>query len=625
MATVINIGTLLQKYANKQNSPFVNQKDFYPYVKKYAEHHIEEDTELVKYLGNPTAIVNQELDELAQEHLVHIFNKGSDKQTIIVIPFLSARYANRYKEISLNPSVPFPTVSDLPKELPNEAIPKENASEYILELSKHFDAKSLKLCVLQFPQNTPPILFPECVPTNYLIDAALTKIRTMLKKEEYYDYFLKKMRIANQGKEFTTKGFFEQFVIRSATPSQLIQHSSESFYLWNQLSMFIKKDFSKTKDSTVEDINILQSLAIIEINFIMLKNKVAYEKEKHEALQALEVELQKPPYFHSTNAILKFTDSTGARLYGKYNEEDLRAFLENMTARNDAHQLPQLLVVKIDSGTRYFIYKTKVFPLIIHLCNDAHDVIQKNLVMKWFHALQNYHKLSEMHNAQKFEEALKAQVQKTSPMLHTLLTASFLPVLANDVQAVAGNNFQLFSDGKLLPYSELLMIDQAHVLADAKMRLPFWYSIPIISHIIGFFIRKKKAEPKVQEEEKLEVPVVKKTLSKREALAQAAHELQEHYVPEGSTIDRELDSYANQWNKLISKEAHATLTQDVNLLIRDYIRKVLNTLSAQTFTRERIESLANSLVKTPNMQKITDQDSLYMYVQLYILRLVSNG
>ena len=96
-------------------------------------------------------------------------------------------------------------------------------------------------------------------------------------------------------------------------------------------------------------------------------------------------------------------------------------------------------------------------------------------------------------------------------------------------------------------------------------------------------------------------------------------------VPSGSTIDRELDSYLKLWNKMITKEAHASLTEDVNSLIRDYTRKVMRTISASTFTVDRVRTLAETLVKTPNMQKIKENDALTMYVELYILRLLSNS
>ena len=76
---------------------------------------------------------------------------------------------------------------------------------------------------------------------------------------------------------------------------------------------------------------------------------------------------------------------------------------------------------------------------------------------------------------------------------------------------------------------------------------------------------------------------------------------------------------------MIGKTAHDNLTEDVNSLIRDYTRRVCNTLTAQSFTKERIENLADALVRTPNMQKIQDQKALTEYVQLYMIRLVSNS
>ena len=76
---------------------------------------------------------------------------------------------------------------------------------------------------------------------------------------------------------------------------------------------------------------------------------------------------------------------------------------------------------------------------------------------------------------------------------------------------------------------------------------------------------------------------------------------------------------------MITKEAHTSLTEDVNSLIRDYTRKVMRTISAQTFDENRLRSLAEALVKTPNMQKIKEEDALTMYVELYILRLLGNG
>jgi hypothetical protein len=66
------------------------------------------------------------------------------------------------------------------------------------------------------------------------------------------------------------------------------------------------------------------------------------------------------------------------------------------------------------------------------------------------------------------------------------------------------------------------------------------------------------------------------------------------------------------------------LLEDVNSLIRDYTRRVLRTLSESTFTKERLQNLAENLVQTPNMQRIGNPKALKEYVALYMLRLISN-
>ncbi len=247
-----------------------------------------------------------------------------------------------------------------------------------------------------------------------------------------------------------------------------------------------------------------------------------------------------------------------------------------------------------------------------------------------------YSKLPEMHDNAKFELKLEKLVEEHSPVLYALLNANFITLLAaeknldDSLQA-----FQLFVDGHLLPYSQLLMLRSEDIMSEAKARLPFIYTIPLISWLIGLFRAHKIEKQKKEAQAKKEVPdpmeilenedTPKKTQNRHEALAEKAKELFNEFVPEGSSVDRELNFLTKQWNRMISKEAYNNLTEDVNSLIRDYTRRVCNTLTAQTFTKERVENLAEALVHTPNMQKITEQKALTDYVTLYMLRLVSNG
>ena len=158
------------------------------------------------------------------------------------------------------------------------------------------------------------LLFPGCVPVQYIIKASIEKIKHMLKKEEYHDYFQKKMRIANPGKELTSQTFFNKFVMSQETQDITEDLKSDNFYFWTQLLYFIRQDFEKVKDRTLEDTNILQAVALCEIHSLNQKQIASDKEAKQQALNELKLALSKPPYFFSMDSILKIKDSKGVLL-----------------------------------------------------------------------------------------------------------------------------------------------------------------------------------------------------------------------------------------------------------------------------------------------------------------------
>ena len=117
MATTANLSSIIKYYAEKQKSPFIDFKEFCTYLKKYADHHVEEQGELVKYLGDTAGTVNAELQGLSEKHLVTVVT-NNNKKTIVTFSFFVSRYQNQYNEILRNDSTPYPLVSDLPKQFP---------------------------------------------------------------------------------------------------------------------------------------------------------------------------------------------------------------------------------------------------------------------------------------------------------------------------------------------------------------------------------------------------------------------------------------------------------------------------------------------------------------------------
>ena len=632
MATTSNLSSIIRYYAEKQESGFIDLREFCSYIKKYAEHHVEEQGELVKYLGDPTSTVVAELQGLSEKKMAAIISINN-KKTIVSITFFASKYTDIYQHLLKNENLLFPIVSDLPKQFPNSYLERKNANQYLQSLINKESSKSPLLYILEFSRDITPLLLPACIPLKALVDISQQKIRKILKKEEFHDYFLKKLRSTNPTKEISIKSFFQHFV--DTENYQFTDFSDgDDYYIWNQTLYYIRQDFEKIQDRTVEDTNILQACQILEIYSTCLKERFQNEKKRSEALKELENHLARAPYFYSMNQILKFQDQNGRMLYGQYTEDDLKEFLQKMTTEGEANELPPLLIFKVSSGTRYYVYKKKVIQVVVRLCNEAHGTIEKELENIWYKKLLDYERLPEMSNQNEFELCLQELVEKKSPVLFALLNANFMHLLAYEkIEEELTEGFHLFVNGKVLPYTDLLMLKNNKILANAKSRLPFYYMIPIISWIASLFNGKKKAKKTPQkqitaaeilEQEDDESVSKTKKMTKTESLAAAANEITKELIPEGSSLDRELDYLARQWNKMISKEAYRNLTDDVNCLIRDYTRRVVKTLSSTSFTKERVENLAKTLVNTPNMKKIKEEKALTEYVILYILRLVSN-
>lgn len=620
MGTSANVGTLLRSYAARQKSAFINYFEFCDYIKKYAERHVEEESDLVRYLGVSEPVIKDELQELQKNHLAYVLDQGPNKKSIIVTSYFSAHFLQVYKNIFANPTIPFPKISDLPKQVPSNMVSKEEAATFLPKMFEQQDLKSLLLCCIVLPHEVTAVLFPECVPINYLTDAAIAKLRFMLKKDEYHDYFLKKLRSTNHGKEIAVQNFYKDFINNPRVVTDYLNGSSEYFYLLSQLCYFIRMDFSKVKDMTAEDENILQSVSIAEIQMSYLKTKMQKEQIKAAALKELEGNLKQLPYFFSLDSIYRFTDSNGSTLYGQYDENDLREYLTTNTKASADGELPPLLVFETEKS-KYFIHKTNVFPLVLRLCNEAREKINNDLVEEWSEVLLNFEKLPEMKNNKKFNEKLRDEVKEKAPVLYAILSSAFLPVLHYEIlDSSSEASLRLFSNSTLLPYSEILMLTENTILATAKMRLPFWYNIPIIPFIVSLFLSNQKEKKQVATVEK--ATTLKNT--REQEIATAAKVLESEFVPEGSTIDRELNSYENQWNKLITPGAHTQLTQDVNSFIRDYLKKSARTFSGQSITANRIDGLADTLMNAPNMKRIGNPQALKMYVKLYMLRLLGN-
>ena len=593
--------------------------------------------------------LRKELNVLAQNGEVVLISPDEDKMAVAIVSYYVNHYASIYSDIESNSTISFPIVSELPKKVPKDILSKVNAADFIQANIEKKSNDDCTLYALEFPKSVASILLPSTVPVTSLLDASLAKIQTLLVKEESHDYFLKKLIVANQGKELSINNFFDQFVESPKDAVNSLKTNGDTFYFWSQLCFFIKQDYEKSKEYDQKDVSILQAVYIAEFATSFYKNKTQQNMQRDLAFKQLDSAFLKPPYYFTFKDISKFADAKGVPLLGQYTEQELKDYLHLITTDAPENMLPRVLVFRTDADQHYFILKDKVIPLIVRLCSDARVTVRERLTNEWFSALKKFIQLPEMKSQAEFERKLEQEVDITSPVLCALLKSPFLPTIHFEMQesrSPSSELVNLFINGELIPYSEILMMSRQELLADAKIKLPVWYSIPVISWIMSLLFRPPRPKtPKPTAKEKIKEKEAEKeetaAMAQAEAAAAAsdkrnpkisrARELrasaqfaETQLVPASSTIDRELDSYAHEWNQLIDKTARENLVEDVNSLIRDYMRKVLRTLKSDGFTLDRIQNLADTLVKTPSMQKIKNHDALFMYVQLYMIKLVKS-
>ncbi|MCQ2240074.1 hypothetical protein [Treponema sp.] len=642
MATTSNILTLLKYNCNKQKTNMLEYGQFADYIHRYAQHHIEENPDLVSYCSaDYKMVLEAELNSLVADKQVAIVSIRN-KDFLCCVPYFIEKYNEILTSIETNPLVPLPNVNELPKQVPHDILTKVEPDEIVYSRLQKEELDDKKLYCIVFGKNFPALLYPSNYPMERLVQICLKKVQELLHKEESHDYFLKKLTISNPGKELSIKNFFTQFVQNPQAALDVLKTSGDTFYYWSQMCYFLKQDYTKLKDFTPEDISILQSVAIIEVATSYHKSKTQERLAQEAAFEQLDVLMKNPPYYYNMADIVKMKDKNGIPLLGQYKEDQLKEHLRMKTTEAPNNQLPDLLVFKVSNDAGYYIYKEKVVPLILRLANDIRVLVREALIKSWYHRLLEYDVLPEMRENAAFEDCLEREIASVEPILHALLNSPFLQVVSLEDQSTG--HIALYKDGERIPYSEILMVSRQEILADAKLKLPFWYSIPVISLILKLIFRKPKdkvkknkkesvtlkAQEEVKEKEREEFrkrdedDSVDPLKARRRDLRKAAMEIEAQFVPENSTLDRELKGYMHEWNDRIGKQNYENLGEDVDALIRDYFRKVLRTLKADTFNAERISHLAEALVDTPSMMKIKNHPALKRYVELYILKIVKN-
>ncbi len=614
-----NLLEILRLFALKKKSATVSFNLFYDYLQQYVRHYLEKEQSLSVYLEISKDKLLNELKDIQRKKDIEVVSDMTNETAIFVPYFFIDNIAKRFAGISEKPDIPFPLLSELPPNFPPNLIRKVDLSDDFARLQRDENGKNF-LYELSYNDSTPSLVFPGFYNADKLLNVSLLKIKLFLAKDEVRDYMRKRLMLANPGKDFTIRKFVTLLASYTSESFNNIKDAGESYIYWGQFCVFVKKEFSKKKEKLADEIALLQSIGIVEYLNNYYRTQSQKDIQSETALKNLLLAFNEKPYFFKMSEITKFVDSRGIPLLGQYSEEDLQNFMKEKTTNSEKYILPDILTFQNKNNERFYLLPEQAVPLMISLVNASRKKIRDACIKKWHRELLEFNQTQAMKQDAAFSTLIASLIEELAPNLYGLLNASFMSALVNDPRlndVQIAEMHRVFPNGKRAPYNKIMVLNRNELLSDAKILLPFWYTIPIIYSIIAFFKRPRK---KVENEHK---DAKKKKVSKasKQDFKPVVEKLMSEFTKEGMNFETTMQSYLDAWNQNLNETVRNNLTEDVNSLIRDYIRGVQKTLSALSFNADRVKSLAQTLVETPSLSKIKNKKALKAYIELYILKI----
>ncbi len=613
-----DLSLLLRAYAVRRKTPVFDFRDFLKALAPQEGSRADAEAALADISGRGVVV------------------SGND----IVIPdFPSAALAEGYRQINVEPWRPFPRMSGTEVPIPEAevtTIDVKSGFAVLLETSGTGDKGIVRLT---FPEGIDDLVVPRALVGTDLVEAAVAKISRYLHQGRNDAYAEAKLVGLIKGGDVLVRQTMEDVTMRPKKAAAAVLSPNEfTFKFWTHLSNLVLQDFRKKKEKTAEDQGCCQSAYIIGYTVFQRKGAAQKEQERAADRKSLETVVRRPPYVFGYDEMYGLRDDKGVSFVSKHAREFISSFLEEKTKAGTGESLPFLVRVHSAAlGKDWFIQRDLLVPVFLKKLAEAAEVIREGIINEWVELLRKDQSAKAMKGDQAFSKEIDARVAEDDPFLSALANAPLLTLARTDTNIAANAAEEigrcLSAPGVLRPFSELLSLSRQKLLRDARSYLPFWQTTPVVRGIVKFFRmlftgrpRPARAGQPVKEPEAGEEAAAPgargPAAADRASLAyqKAVQGLRAQYVPAGKSIDQTLAELAEKWNPLYAPEQKAHLVEDVNALVRDYLRPVRRTFHVSPPTPQRIHALAEKLSESRELAKIKKRDVLERYLELYMIK-----
>ena len=665
MPSTDTIFALLKQFAMKKKNPKLDFIEFIAFCQKYAEKFADKDKEVERLRSQTGGEYSEQLNKLAAEGKVTL-QSNQQSITTIEIPFYFPDAIQRaYKKYEKNPELPFPSEESLGLTLPVTLVTAINIKSDLVSLLVKKDITDTGIIRLLFPEDISSLVITAGLLSHKMLEYSVKKIRIYLNYQKNGAYMQQKLRAIFKQRDLAIKELYNKVIAR---PGQAVSSITEpndfSFRFWAHLASLIIQEFRAKDNIPAEEQSICQAAYLLGFYNVHYQGIAQKKKESETALRYLELRLRKQPYFFSMTDIYNLKDSKGVPLTRKYSKEALHDFLEQKLRINEGQNLPELIRLKTENKKQYYIHKEVLLPLCLKKIYETAREYKERYVEEWILLLKEFKKSEIMTNDMAFLHGLETRLKSEDTLLHALLSFDilFLALEESEVSYEVTQEAERLFDKKhrsLAPLDNILGLERKELLAEARMHLPIWEAFPIIKYFVAFFKRLFKGKSRsrtagqkvftaahsasqpvagkidntkgrqVNTETRLKESrggtSIRKPPSTKAQLAahsKAVAGLKEHFVSKGLTMEQKLADLTAKWNPLYEARSKQNLVEDVNSMIRDYLRSLKRGFKVQPPDVLRIQNLAKTLAQNKSFNKIKKKEYFLRYIEIYMIKLL---
>jgi hypothetical protein len=640
----------LKSCANVVQNPTVPYLQFVEFLYKQAE--ASKNNLLLHVAHNHEERLIPVLETLVNKKECILLKDAGGIKAVFVFQAAVQLILKKYEQLEYGYSEAFPSLESIEFKIPQDSITVIDIKEEFVKLVRNKDTGQTPLIKILFPHNIDNIIIPRTIIHTKLIKYSVYIIKNFFQGQMNIEFVYNKIVSMFKGSEIALSDMLKLLISKPGTALQsLTEPNYFTFKFWSHMANLVLENLKEKAAKLTKDHGYCQAAYIIGYYIVYQKGMIQKEKQKKIDLQKIDARLKRDPFVYTLQEIYGFVDKSGIPFIKKYSKNLIDDYLEKRTGLgDDIDTLPEIIRLKVNDKPDYYVLKESLIPLFINNVEEASDKIKKDLIEQWKYYCRNFIKDKAMNFDFAFLIELEKRVKEEFSLLYSLITTNMLilarndPVIPETIKR-ALNRF-LGDKNKLYEIDMLLDLDRIALLQEVKTLLPVYYSLPVISLFVHLFkwILGRKGKRLTKEKKYLNGesgPVLHTPRdlhhhrernehnksspggeNKRPAADyhQAVMKLKEEVCGRDKSLDSSLKILAEKWNPLIDPVSKADLVEDVNSLVRDFLRRLRKGFRVKPPNATRLKNLAKELSNNKALEKIKRKDYLIRYIEIYMIK-----